>query len=183
MRNYLGALPYFGIGASPFSQGFAAFAGGGNPMASAAMARMNRMAGFVRPSMMGAPAMDAAQLPMSFPTFSFVLATGTNTISQQANPQTPFRGQRLVAVVLRNGTSAAVTAPLMSQLLIGQKPIITTAPGVAIETFNQQAYDTNLLMPPTYPGTLYQMSLNLPIALTTTDTITVLPSIIGSGIL
>jgi hypothetical protein len=186
MPNYLGALPYFGIGAPMpygFGGGFGGGAGFGNPMAAAAYGRMNRMAGFVRPSIIGAPAMDAAQLPMSFPLFSFALATGTNTITQQANPQTPFRGQRLTAVVLRNGTSASATAPLMNQLLVGQKPIVTTAPGVALETFNQNAFDTNLLMPPTYPGTLYQLGLNLPVALTTTDTILCLVSIIGSGIL
>jgi len=183
-RNYLGALPYFGIGAPMPYGGGNPFGGGfGNPMAQAAYGRMNRMAGFVRPSMMGAPAMDAAQLPMSFPLFSFVLATGVNTITQQANPQTPFRGQRLSAVVIRNGTSAQTTAPLMSQLLVGQKPIITTSPGVALETFNQNAFDTNLLMPPTYPGTIYTLSINLVVALTTTDTLLCLVSIIGSGIL
>jgi hypothetical protein len=180
--NFLGALPYFGIGAPmPYGGGFGG--GFGNPMMNAAMSRMNRMAGFVRPSMMGAPAMDAAQLPMSFPTFTFALATGTSSITQTSNPQTPFRGQRLSVVVIRNGTSAAVTAPLMSQLLVGQKPIVLTTPGIAVETFNQNSFDTNLLMPPTYPGTIYQMTLNLIAALTTTDTILVLPGIIGSGIL
>lgn len=184
MRNYMGALPYFGIGAVPYGGGgFGGGGYGGNPMAAAAYQRMNRMAGFARPSMVGAPAMDAAQLPAGFPIFSFALATGTNTITQQMNPQTPFRGQRLSTTVIRNGTSAATTAPLMSQLLVGQKPIVLTSPGIALETFNQNAFDTNLLMPPTYPGTIYTLSLNLVVALTTTDTILVLVGIIGSGIL
>lgn len=184
MANYLGALPYFGVGASPFGGAGGGFGSPyGNPMAAAAYGRLNRMSGFVRPSMMGAPAMDAAQLPMSFPTFSFVLATGTNTITNQANPQVPFRGQRLSTVVVRSGTSAQTTAPLMSQLLVGQKPIVLTTPGIALETFAQAAFDTNLLMPPTYPGTVYTLSINLVVALTTTDTILCLVGIIGSGIL
>jgi hypothetical protein len=185
-KNFLGALPYFGIGAPQFPYGGGGGFGGnpyGNPMAAAAYGRLNRMAGFVRPSMMGAPAMDAAQLPMSFPAFSFALATGTNTITQQANPQTPFRGQRLSTIVVRSGTSAATTAPLLSQLLVGQKPIVLTSPGIALEVFNQSAFDTNLLMPPTYPGTVYTMNVNLVTALTTTDTLLALVGIIGSGIL
>jgi hypothetical protein len=177
-RNYMGALPYY-IGA-PGAFGGQAF---GSPMTAAALARVNRTASFVRPDLAGTPSRDAALLPAAFPIFSFALATGTNIISQTANPQTPFRGQRLSAVVLRNGTSAAATAPVMSQFIIGQKPIITTGNGVALETFNQNAFDTNLLMPPTVPGVVYTMNLNLPIALTTTDTILALVSIIGSAIL
>lgn len=177
-RNYMGALPYY-IGAS--------FPGGGSPfgnaMTSAALARVNRTASFVRPDLAGTPSRDAALLPMAFAPFAFVLATGTNIISQTANPQTPFRGQRLTAVVIRNGTSAAATAPVMSQFIIGQKPIITTGNGVPLEVFNQSAFDTNLLMPPTVPGVNYVMNLNLTAALLTTDTLTALVAVIGSAIL
>jgi hypothetical protein len=185
MANYLGALPYF-IGAAQrfLPQGGGGYGGGyGNAMSSAALMRSNRVASFVRPDMQGVPARDAALLPMAFPAFSFVLATGTNIINQIANPQTPFRGQRLTAVVIRNGTSAATTAPVMSQFIIGQKPIITTQSGVPLEVFNQSAFDTNLLMPPTVPGVTYSMNLNLVNALTTTDTLLALVSIIGSAIL
>ena len=183
MPDYLGALPYF-IGA-PTATIYAnrGYPGMGNPLAMAAQSRLNRAAGFVRPDLAGVPARDAALLPLGFPTFSFALATGTNIINQTTNPQTPFRGQRLSAVVIRNGTSAQTTAPLMSQFIIGQKPIIVTQNGVALETFNQNAFDTNLLMPPTVPGVVYSMNLNLPIALTTTDTILALVSIIGSALL
>ena len=179
-RNYMGALPYY-IGAPNY------YGGGGSPfgsaMTAAAMARVNRTASFVRPDIAGTPSRDAALLPMAFPTFSFALANGTNIISQTANPQTPFRGQRLTAVVIRNGTSAATTAPVMSQFIIGQKPIITTGNGVPLEVFNQSAFDTNLLMPPTVPGVQYTMNINLVAALTTTDTLLALVAIIGSAIL
>jgi hypothetical protein len=177
MANYLGGLPTF-IGAQ-----FGQRAQYGNAMTQSALMRSNRAASFVRPDMAGVPSRDAALLPMAFPAFSFVLATGTNTVNQVANPQTPFRGQRLTAVVVRNGTSAATTAPLMNQFIIGQKPIITTANGVPLEVFNQAAFDTNLLMPPTVPGVQYSMNINLVNALLTTDTILCLVAIIGSAIL
>lgn len=182
-RNFLGALPYFigdedYLGASSYrGRGY------GNAMSRAANERGNRAAGFVRPDIAGVPQRDAALLPSSFPLFSFALAQGTNIVQQTMNPQTPFRGQRLSAVVLRNGTSAATTAPVMNQFIIGQKPILVTGNGVALETFNQNAFDTNLLMPPTVPGVIYTMNINLVAALTTTDTILCLVSIIGSAVL
>lgn len=182
MTNFLGALPYF-IGDDDFMGAPRRRPGYGSAMTRAASERANRAAGFVRPDMAGVPQRDAALLPAAFPTFSFLLATGTNIVQQTMNPQTPFRGQRLSAVVIRNGTSAATTAPLMSQFLIGQKPIITTANGVPLETFNQSAFDTNLLMPPTVPGVIYTMNINLVAALTTTDSILCLVSIIGSAVL
>jgi len=177
MPNYLGALPWNIGAANPYAQRI------GNTLSAAALQRSNRAAGFVRPDLAGVPSRDAALLPMAFPAFSFVLATGTNIINQVSNPQTPFRGQRLTAVVIRNGTSAATTAPLMTQFIIGQKPIITTSNGVPLEVFNQAAFDTNLLMPPTVPGVTYSMNLNLTSALTTTDTLLALVAIIGSAIL
>lgn len=180
--NYLGALPYF-IGAGGGGQYRSMTSGFGNAMTQSALNRSNRAAAFVRPDLAGVPSRDAALLPMAFPAFSFALATGVNTISQTANPQTPFRGQRLTAVVIRNGTSAQTTAPLMSQLLVGQKPIIVTGNGVPLEVFNQSAFDTNLLLPPTVPGVNYFMSLNLVNALTTTDTLLALVSVIGSSLL
>jgi hypothetical protein len=180
MTNFLGALPYF-IGANP--RAISMPSAYGNPMTGSAMMRANRAAGFVRPDMAGVPSRDAALLPMAFPAFTFALATGTNIITQSANPQTPFRGQRVSAVIVRNGTSAATTAPVVQQFLVGQKPIITTGNGVPLETFNQNAFDTNLLLPPTIPGVNYVMNVNLIAALTTTDTLLALVTIIGSALL
>lgn len=179
MPNYLGALP-FSIGARRRSGHSGSY---GSSMTHAASQRANNTAAFVRPDIAGTPARDAALLPAAFPVFAFALATGTNTIQGTMNPQTPFRGQRLTTVVIRNGTSAAATAPLLSLLLVGQKPLITTANGVPLETFNQNAFDVNLLMPPTIPGVIYTANVNLTAALTTTDTVTCLVAIIGSAVL
>lgn len=187
MANYLGALDTFAVGDADylgrprFRRGHGGY---GSAMTNAATARANRAAGFVRPDIPGTPQRDAALMPMSFPPFSFALATGTNSITQQANPQTPFRGQRLTSLVIRNGTSAAVTAPVLSVLQVGQKPmLVTTGSGVAVETFSQNSFDTNLLFPPTVPGVVYLAVMNLVNALTTTDTILTILSIIGSGLL
>lgn len=149
----------------------------------AAGRRANLAAGWVRPDLPGAPARDCAQLPAGFPLFTFVLATGTNIITQIANPQTAFRGQRLSCIVIRSGASALLTAPLMRSLQVGMKPIVVTPDGIALETFNQNAFDTNLLMPPTTPGTVYQLAVNLPTGVTGTDSIIAIVGIIGTAVL
>lgn len=153
------------------------------PSMAAASARANHVASLVRPDVPGTPARDAALLPAGFPVFSFALATGTNIVSQQMNVQTPFRGQRLTAVVIRNGTSAATSAPLISIFQVGQKPILTSPSPVPLEVFAQNAFDTNLLLPPTVPGVIYTLGINLSAALTTTDTITCVVGILGSAVL
>jgi hypothetical protein len=185
-QNFLGALPYFigdtnYMGARPRHHGQGGYHM--SPAMSAAAQRANHAASFARPDIPGTPARDAALLPAAFPVTIFALANGTNIVQQTMNPQTPFRGQRLTSQVIRNGVSAATTAPVMGLLLIGQKPIITTSSGVPLETFSQNSFDTNILMPPSVPGVVYTMNLNLIAALTTTDTLIALVSIIGSAVL
>jgi len=185
MPNFLGGLSPYSIGAPRVGYGYG---GGGpgylsNPRMQAALMRSNRMAGMVFPDVSGVPSRDGAMLPAGFPPFIFALANGTNIITQQMNPQTPFRGQRLSTNVIRNGTSALATAPLLVSFLVGQKPILTTSTSVALETFSGQTFDTNLLMPPTVPGVTYNMQVNLAQALTTTDTLQAFVAIIGSALL
>jgi hypothetical protein len=129
----------------------------------------------------GAPQRRIGMYPAAFPLISFALADGVNVKSVQMNPQTAFRGKRPVFVVVRSGASAALTSPLITQLLVGLVPVIITPDGIAAENFAPGAYDTNLQLPPTSPGVLYQLSMRLPVALTGTDTILVLGSIQGDA--
>jgi hypothetical protein len=151
--------------------------------AMAARNRANRAAAFVMPDIPGTPTLDGAILPASWPIFAFAAADGTNIKSQTMNPQCAFRGQRLTAVVLRSGTSAAATAPLINQLQVGMKPIIVTGSAVALELYVANAFDTNLLLPPTTPGVNYLLNLQLAAALTSTDTVTVIAGVNGSAVL
>jgi len=156
---------------------------GGSPSFNAASNRANRVASLVRPDLAGAPARDGALLPAGFPPFAFALATGTNIVTQQMNVQTAFRGQRIVVQVVRSGTSAALTAPLMQIFNVGMKPILTTGTAVPLEIFSQNAFDTNVLLPPTMPGVTYTLGISLSNALTTTDTVQVFVGILGSAVL
>ncbi len=189
MPNYLGALPaYVGDMGDDMvvlgrRRGGRGFSSPQSASAMAASARANHVASLVRPDIPGTPARDAALLPAGFPIFSFALATGLASITQQLNIQTPFRGQRLTAVVIRNGTSAATTAPVINVFQVGQKPVLTSPSPVPLEVFAQNAFDTNLLLPPTIPGVIYTLSISLVNALTTTDTLICLVGILGSAVL
>lgn len=154
-----------------------------SPRQSAAHQRANEAARYVAPDMPGAPSRDGAILPAGWPPFAFALANGVNIQNQQMNVQTPFRGQRLVVIVVRNGTSAATTAPMINTLIVGQKPLIASASAIPAEMFTQTSFDTNLVFPPTYPGVIYSLNMFLTSALTTTDTVLVLPAVNGSALL
>jgi hypothetical protein len=135
----------------------------------------------LQPRSPGTPARRLGMYPAAFPVVSFALADGVNAKSVQMNPQTSFRGKRPVFLVVRSGPSALLTAPLITSLLIGLVPVIITPDGVAAENFGPTATDTNLMLPPTSPGVLYQLTMRLPVALTTTDTIQVFASIQGDA--
>lgn len=190
MPNYLGALSLFGdvgdVGRHKHHKhhGHHGGSASGNAM-SAASARANAAAELVRPDMPGAPARDAAMIPGAFTPMTFVLATGLNSLTSTMNPQTAYRVQRSIALVLRNGASAALTAPLIQFLQVGMKPIIATpGAGVALESFfAAQSFDANMMWPPTWPGVVYSMLVNLPVALTTTDSIFVVVNTMGSAVL
>ncbi len=87
--------------------------------------------------------------------------------------------------MLRAGASALLTAPLITFLQVGMKPIIATpGAGVALESFfTPQSFDANMMWPPTWPGVTYQMFVQLPVALTSTDSILVIVNVLGSAVL
>lgn len=136
----------------------------------------------VRPDTPGTPSRSAGIFPAAWPVTTFALADGTNAKTVQMNPQTPLRGQRLVIILLRNGSSASLTTVLITTMLVGMVPIILTPDGVAADNYGPTAVDTNVILPPTQPGVLYQLTVRLPIALTTTDTITMLASVQGTAV-
>lgn len=150
---------------------------GGRPRLPAAP----RAAALVSPDQPGAPSRRIGIYPAAFPLLSFALADGVNVKSVNMNPQTSFKGQRMFVQVIRSGTSAALTAPLITQMLVGMTPVILTPDGVPAEMFQPSAFDTNLLLPPTEPGVLYQLSMRLTAALAGTDTITVIAGITGGA--
>jgi hypothetical protein len=124
---------------------------------------------------------NVMMVPITFPTFAFALATGINVVSQSVRPEIPFAGIQPIATILRNGTSAAATFPLLNQLFVGPTPIITTQPGPALDAYRFDAFNNNLRLPPTGVGQTYRADVNLTTALAGTDTLSVILQINGQG--
>lgn len=120
-------------------------------------------------------------LPITFPVYNFALANGTNVVSNNVTPQFPFAGMQPLATIIRNGTSATNTFPLLNQLFVGPTPIIQTTPGPPLDSYRFDAVNNNLRLPPTGLGQLYRADINLSAALTTTDTISVILQINGQA--
>lgn len=118
-------------------------------------------------------------IPITFPVYNFALANGTTAISQNVTPQFPFAGAQPIAQILRNGTSASATFPLLNQLFVGPTPIIQTTPGPPLDGYSKDAVNNNLRIPPTGVGQLYRADVNLSAALLTTDTIAVILQLNG----
>lgn len=120
-------------------------------------------------------------LPITFPVYNFALANGVNIITQTVQPQFPFAGAQPIATILRNGTSANATFPLLNQLFVGPTPIIQTTPGPALDAYSKDAVNNNLRIPPTGIGQLYRADVNLSTALLTTDTLSVILQLNGQA--
>jgi hypothetical protein len=120
-------------------------------------------------------------LPITFPLYTFVLATGTAAVTQNVIPQFPFAGAQPIATILRNGTSAAASLPLLTNLLVGPTPIVQTAPGLPLDGYSKDAVNNNLRIPPTGLGQTYRADVALTSALTGTDSISVLLQINGQA--
>lgn len=145
--------------------------------------RANQAAMFAMPDVPGVPSRDVAIVPASWPLFTFALAQGTNSVTKNMSPQCPFRGQRFINTVIRNGASALLTAPLVNYLQVGMKPMIATPDGVASESFAANTFDTNLIFPPTVPGVNYALTQSLAVALLSTDTILVISQVNGTAVI
>lgn len=106
-------------------------------------------------------------------------ATGVPIITFQARPQRPFHPQRLLAQVLRSGTSAAGLAAVCSGIFIGTALNQLQLGAFNIEFFGQTAFDVKLAMTPCGAGIDVNFPINLTGALTSTDTINVQLLLLG----
>jgi len=130
----------------------------------------------------GAQPLQPGIYPVGFPVFLFNLAQALTPITFTINPQVMFRAQRLSCTVIRVGTTAAASAPLlMPGSSVGVKPLVLGADGVPMELFSANSYDTNILFPATTPGTTYSLTLRASSAVTGTDTLTVLVGLLGTA--
>ena len=106
-------------------------------------------------------------------------ATVTNLLFV-ARPQGPFRGERVVATLIKNGTSALnASADAVNGISIGVQPQIGDFGNISLEEWAKDAFGVRMAMRDTAPGGLIQANIVLVGTLTTTDTLTVRLSVYG----
>jgi hypothetical protein len=130
-----------------------------------------------------APCDDLVPLPLTSNTGTntFVNA-GPTTISMTGRVQKPFRGERPVAIVTRNGASATPIVPVIrGGIRIGIDPQVAQVADMPVEFLTANAFGVRYQMVPCEPGVDVTVDIALvgP-ALAVGDTLTVFLAIWGS---
>lgn len=160
------------------------FRGGrGLPSAPQRRADLEHFVEQLEPDINSAPApRGPAYLPLGFPIITFTATSGT-LLEATVQPQTLFQGRRVVVELVRTGATATGIV-LMRNLTVGMKPINVSRNGVSVLAFAQNAFETDLLIPPAAIGNDITIQLQLVgTALVMTDNIIVAMSMIGKGVL
>lgn len=127
----------------------------------------------------GVIAPDQGLLPLPLGSFTYVLATQTNTFTGQV--QKPFRGERLLVTTVRTGTSAV--GRVMGQMFVGSDLAALDVPSVDLEQIGAPtAFGVRLTMKPIQPGVQFRIITSLSNALTGTDTIFCTIQLLGRNI-
>ncbi len=128
----------------------------------------------------GAPPVAEKQIPLGFGNQTFSSTSGT-TLTFTARPQAVFRGRRLVIDLARTGASATGLV-LLTSFLIGTRNQLVGTLGIPVTAFAGTAFGVDMSLDPAAPGIDVTLVMVVSAAPTTTDTLVVGATIIGSGI-
>lgn len=127
----------------------------------------------------GVIAPDEGLLTLPMGSFTFTASAQTNTFQGQV--QKPFRGERFLMRVVREGTTA--TGTILAQLFVGTDLAMLDVAPVDLESLGDpQAFGVRLTMKPAQPGVFIRALCTLDTVLTTTDTIKVSLQLLGRNI-
>lgn len=123
------------------------------------------------------------QLPLDPDRAGGIFAVGVSQITWSSRPQRPFRAERLVILVGRNGASAAGVLPVINPgIFIGTQLVGAAMGDTAVDGFGPNAFGVRLQAPQATPGMDVRIPITLRGALAGTDTITLSMFFIGRSI-
>lgn len=120
------------------------------------------------------------KLPFGLGSTTFSASSGTS-LSLTAQPQIPIRVERLVIAISRTGTTSTGLVTL-TDLKVGTKSQFAGTGAVSADAFANTAVGCELLGDPAGPGINVTANLAISAAPTTTDTVVVNVTIIGTAI-
>lgn len=109
-------------------------------------------------------------------------SASVTTLTFRARPQRPFRGERLLASVLRSGTSAAGVAALTTGIFVGTALQQLQIGNFNLEFFAPTAFGVRLDLIPAEPGIDIAINTALSGTLAGSDTINVQLLLLGRSI-
>ena len=122
---------------------------------------------------------DEAMWPLGLGVLTFDSTTGVN-LALTVQPQRPFRGERLVLDIRRNGATAAIPSVVITDLRVGDVPQRIGGGDLPANIFAPDAFGVRLSLDASVPGVLITVGFRLlgP-ALAPGDSIIVSGGIIG----
>lgn len=132
------------------------------------------------PGTPGVPMPGARLQPLGLGATAFTNVSGT-VLSLQAQPQRPFKGQRLVIDITRTGPTATGLVTV-NRLDIGTSNQLVSSGALSAAAFTPQAVDVNLELDPATPGITITVQLAITAAPGVGDRVDVGGTIFGTAI-
>lgn len=132
------------------------------------------------PRIPGVPASGARLQPLGFGSSSFT-ATSGSIIALQAQPQRPFKGQRLVIDLTRTGATATGLVTI-TRLDVGTANQLVSSGALSASAFAATAFDVNLQLDPATPGILITVQFANSVVPTAPDRIDFSATLFGTAI-
>jgi len=128
----------------------------------------------------GVPNSGARLQPLGLGATAFTVSSGT-LLALSAQPQRPFKGQRLVLDITRTGATSTGLVTV-SRLDVGTDNQLVGSGSISAGAFAATAFDVNLSIAPATPGITITCQLNISAAPTTTDRVDIGGTIFGTAI-
>jgi hypothetical protein len=128
-----------------------------------------------------APQEGLISLPLTPVQNGGVFNAANSNITFTGQTQKPFRGERILATVVRTGVSA--TGRILTQLFVGTDLQQASIEGLDLEVIgNPQAFGVRLAMSPAQPGVFFNFPCRVTVPLAGPDTIAVSIQVLGRGV-
>jgi hypothetical protein len=132
------------------------------------------------PRVPGAPSPGIRLQPLGLGATAFTAASGT-TLALTAQPQRPFKGQRLVVDITRTGASATGLVTI-TRLDVGTSNQLVASGPLAAAAFAANAFDVNLQLDPATPGITITVQVAISAAPAGADRVDIAGVLFGTAI-
>lgn len=134
------------------------------------------------PNTPGVPSAGLRLMPLGLGSATFTATSGL-ILSLTAQPQRPFKPQRLILDISRNGATATGAVTVL-RADVGADNMLVSAGGVSplpAAMFANVGVDLNVAWAPATPGIIIAVQLQLSTAPTMTDTVVVSGGMLGTA--